>query len=153
MGPQQPASQDRHHAELGNLRAAIAFSLTQPDLEAGLRLATCLRAFWRARGHAAEGAGVLRALLEAPAAQQTTLLRGRALAAAVELLGKTGGYAVAEDYCEEALAIARAADDERLIADLVTEHAFIVLHQGKKDAALPLIESGLSLARRLGDPA
>jgi predicted ATPase/DNA-binding CsgD family transcriptional regulator len=142
---------DRLDAELGNLRAAISFTLTQPSAGPGLRLAASLREFWRARGLAAEGADALRALLDAPAAQGVALLRARALAAAAELLQKTGSYAIAEDYCQEALVIARAAADEPLIADLLYEHAFILLHQGKKDAALPLIESGLGMARHLGE--
>ena len=56
MGADQAAWLDRLDAELGNLRAAIAFSLTQPDPEPGLRLAASLLVFWRLRGHAAEGA-------------------------------------------------------------------------------------------------
>jgi predicted ATPase/class 3 adenylate cyclase/DNA-binding CsgD family transcriptional regulator len=142
----------RLDAELGNLRAAIAFSLAQPDLEPGLRLAASLRVYWRARGHAAEGADALRALLEASAAQGATLPRARALAAAAHLLGHTSGYTIAADYCEEALAIARAAGDEYLQAELLYDRAWILLRQGQQDAALPLIESGLGLARRLGEP-
>jgi len=152
LGPDQAGWLDRLDAELGNLRAAISVSLTQADPEPGLRLAASLRAFWRARGHAAEGAGVLRVLLDTPAAQKATLLRARALAAAAELLDKTGGYATGEDYCAEALAIARAIGDEHLVADLLYQHAFLFLHQGKKDPALPLIESGLTLAERLDEP-
>jgi predicted ATPase/class 3 adenylate cyclase/DNA-binding CsgD family transcriptional regulator len=152
IGPDQATWLDRLDAELGNLRAAIAFSLAQPDPEPGLRLAASLREFWRARGHAAEGAGALGALLNAPAARGATLVRARALAAAAELLQKTSGYAIAEDYCQEALAIAHAADDRHLIADLLYEHAFILLRQGQRGAALPRIEQGLGLARNLGEP-
>jgi predicted ATPase len=61
IAPDQAAWLDRLDAELGNLRAAIAVSLTQADPEPGLRLATSLRRYWPARGHAAEGAGLLRA--------------------------------------------------------------------------------------------
>jgi predicted ATPase/DNA-binding CsgD family transcriptional regulator len=143
---------DRLDAELGNLRAAIAFSATQPDPEPGLRLAAALREFWRARGHAAEGADVLRAFLDVPAAREGTMPRARALAAATYLLEKTGGYAIAADYCEEALAIARAAGDDYLVADLLHERAWLLVGQGQPGAALPLIESGLGLARRLGEP-
>jgi predicted ATPase/DNA-binding CsgD family transcriptional regulator len=142
---------DRLDAELGNLRAAIAFSLTEADMEPGLRLAASLRAFWLARGHAAEGAGVLRALLGLPAAQGATLPRARALAAAARLLQHTGGYPIAEDYCEEALTIARTVGDEYLVADLLFIRAMVLLRQGQRDAALPLIEQGLGLARRLGE--
>jgi len=43
----------RLDAELGNLRAAIAVSQAQPGAEPGLRVAACVRVYWRARGHAA----------------------------------------------------------------------------------------------------
>ena len=108
--------------------------------------------FWKVRGHAAEGADALRALLDEPAARETTLPRARALAAAVHLLQQTGGYAAAGEYCEEALVIARAAGDDYLVADLLHGHASVLLRQGQKDAALPLIELGLDLARRLKEP-
>jgi non-specific serine/threonine protein kinase len=152
VGPDQAAWLDRLDAELGNLRAAIAFSLTQPDPEPGLRLAASLRVYWRARGHAAEGADALRTLLDAPGAQEATLPRARALAAAGNLLQQLGSYAPAEDYCQEALAIARAAGDDYLVGELLYVRAWILLRQGQRGAALPLIESGLGLARRLGEP-
>ena len=148
----QAAWMDRLDAEPGNLRAAIAFSLTQPDPEPGLRLVASLREFWLARGHAAEGADMLRALLAAPTAQDATLPRGRALAAAADLLLATGDYAIAGDYCQEALVIARAAGDDYLVADLLHERASVLLCQGQPGSALPLVESGLGVARRLGEP-
>ena len=140
---------DRLDAELDNLRAAIAFSLTQPDLEPGLRLAASLRRYWNTRGYAAEGADTLRELLDAPAAQAPTLARARALFAAVTLAERTGGYAVADRYCQEALPIARAAGDDQLAARLLSRRAWILLRQGQPRAALPVIESGLRLAHRL----
>jgi predicted ATPase/DNA-binding CsgD family transcriptional regulator len=143
---------DRLDAELGNLRAAIAFSLTQADPEPGLRLAASLREFWRARGHAAEGAGVLRTLLDAPGAPEAPLLRARALAVAANLLQQMGGYAIADGYCQEALAIARAAGDDYLVAELLYERAWVLVRQGQSGEALPLIESGLGVARAIGEP-
>jgi predicted ATPase/class 3 adenylate cyclase len=140
---------DRLDLELGNLRAAIAFSLTRADPAPGLRLAASLRRFWKARGHAAEAVDALQALLEVPPARGATLPRARALACAAYLVEQTGSYTTAEGYCEEALTIARAAGDEYLIADLLEIRAFIMLRQGQHDAALPLIEAALNLARRL----
>ena len=148
----QAAWLDRLDAELGNLRAAIAVSLTQADPEPGLRLAASLRVYWRARGHAGEGADVLRALLDAPAAHEATLPRARALAAAANLRQQMGSYAIAEDYCQEALDIARAAGDNYLVGELLYVRAWILLRQGQRGDALPLIESGLDLARHLGEP-
>jgi ATP/maltotriose-dependent transcriptional regulator MalT len=154
IGPDQAAWLDRLDAELGNLRAAIAVGQARPDTdpEPGLRLAASLRVYWQARGHGAEGASVLRALLDAPAAQRTTLLRARALGAAADLLHFLDGNAIAADYCQEGLAIARAAGDDYLVADLLYEQAWVLLRQGQPDAALPLLEQGLSLARRLQEP-
>ena len=152
MAADQAAWLDRLDAELGNLRAAIAFSLAQPDLEPGLRLAASLRVYWMVRGHAPEGAGVLRVLLDAPTAQGTSLPRARALVAAARLFEATGGYAIAEDYCQEALAIARAAGDDYMVAELLQIRAWVLLRQGPHDAALPLIEQGLGLSRRLQEP-
>jgi non-specific serine/threonine protein kinase len=148
----QAAWLDRFDAELGNLRAAVAFSQAQADPAPGLRLAAALRMFWRTRGHIAEGAAVLRALLDMPAVQRAMLPRARALAACTDLLMQTGTYAVAGDCCEEALAIARTAGDECLVAELLEQRAWILVRLGQTDAVLPLIESGLCLARRLGEP-
>ncbi len=147
IGPDQAEWLDRLDAELGNLRAAIAFSLTQDDPEPGLRLVGSLGTYWRARGHAAEGADALRTLLDMPAALQATLPRARALAAAANLLQQMGSYAIAGDYCQEALTIARAAGDDGLVGELLYVRAWILLRQGRRGAALPLIESGLDLAR------
>jgi len=152
VGPDQAAWLDRLDAELGNLRAAIAFSQTQPDPGPGLQLAARLRVYWMVRGHAAEGADALRALLDLPAAREATLPRARALATAAHLLQQTGGYAIAGDCCEEALVIARAAGDDYLVADLLHVRAWLLVRQGQPGAALPLIEQGLDLARRLGQP-
>jgi predicted ATPase/class 3 adenylate cyclase len=143
---------DRLDLELDNLRAAIAFSLSQADPAPGIRLVASLRMFWKARGHATEGVEALRELLDVPAAPAATLLRARALTTAAYLLEQTGGYAMAGDYCDEALVIARSAGDDYVIADLLDVQAFVLLRQGRPDAALPLIELGLGLARKLAEP-
>ncbi len=143
---------DRLDLELDNLRAAIAFSLRRADATAGIGLTASLRIFWKARGHASEGVDSLRALLNLPDAQGATVLRGIALASAAYLLEQTGGYATAAEYCNEALAIARSAGDDRLAADAAAIRAFVLVRQGRQAAALPLIAQTLELARRLGDP-
>jgi predicted ATPase/class 3 adenylate cyclase len=148
----QAAWLDRLDLELDNLRAAIGFSLTQPDPVPGIRLVGALRMYWKARGHAAEGVDALQALLDAPAARGATLLRAQGLATLAYLLEQTGGYALAGEYAQEALAIARAAGDDYLVADLAHICSFLLVRQGQEAAALPLIEQGLDLARTLDEP-
>jgi predicted ATPase/class 3 adenylate cyclase len=143
---------DRLDLELDNLRTAITFSLQQADPAPAIRLVASLRVFWKARGHASEGVDALRALLDLPAARAATQLRAQALATAAYLLEQTGGYATAEEYCDEALAIARSAGDDYLAADVLSVRAFVSVHRGQQAAALSLIEEGLDLARRLDAP-
>ena len=143
---------DRLDLELDNLRAAVAFCLRRAEPGPGLRLVASLRIFWKARGHASEAVDALRALLDLPAAQAPTLPRARALATAAYLMEQTGGYAAAEAYCDQALAIARPAGDDYLVADVLTARAFVLVRRGQPAAARPLAEEGLALARRLGEP-
>ena len=143
---------NRLDRELDNLRAAMAFSLKQTDPTPGIRLITALRMFWKARGHAAEGVDALRVFLDVPAAQGPTLLRARALTTMAYLLEQTSGYAIAEECCDEALAIARSIGDDFLVADVLYVHAFVLLRRGPPAVALPLIEEGLGLARGLQEP-
>ena len=149
VAPGQVTWMDRLDLELDNLRTAIAYTLKQADRAPGIRLAAALRVFWKARGHAAEGAEALRALLDVPAGQEATVLRARGLATAAYLLEQTGGYTIAEGYCDEALSIAQAAGDDYLVADLMDVRGYILLRRGQAGSAMPLIELGLGLARQL----
>ncbi len=148
----QAAWLDRLDCEFDNLCAAIAFSLKQSDLGPALRLATSLRMFWRARGHALEGLEALREVLSASSADGTTLARARALAAAAFLLRQIGGYETAEAYVAEALEIAQPSGEHSLTADLLDTRAFIMLRQGRPAEGLPYISSGLDLARQAEEP-
>jgi DNA-binding CsgD family transcriptional regulator len=151
----RPAGQYRrgpadHPGRAPRRRLGPPSSLNQADPEPDQRLAASLRIFWMASGHAAEGAGALQALLGVPA-QQATLPRARALAAAAYLLQEKGGYAIAGNYCDAALAIGRAAGDDYLVAGLLHVQAWLLVRQGQPGAALRLIEHGLGLARRLAE--
>jgi len=148
IGSDQAMWLDRLDAELGNLRAAIAFSLRRADPEPGLRLAASLRIFWSARGHAAEAADSLRALLDLPATTEPGAARAQALAAAATLVEQP---AAADAYCAEATRIAEAMGDNHLVADIVAIRAFRLIRAGQNAAARPLVENALDLARRLGD--
>jgi predicted ATPase len=152
VGHNQAEWLDRLDLELGNIRAAIGYSLQRRDPVSGIRVAAALRVFWKTRGHATEGIEALRALLDSPTPGEQALLRARGLAAAAYLLEQTGGYAIAEEYCEEGLVIARAAGDDYLTADLLYLRALVLLRRGQPGQALPFIESGLGLAHQHKEP-
>jgi tetratricopeptide (TPR) repeat protein len=152
VGHDQAEWLDRLDLELDNIRAAIGYSLQRRDLVTGIRLVATLRVFWKTRGYATEGIEALRALLDLPTLPEHALLRARGLAAAAYLLEQTGGYAIAEEYCEEGLAIARGAGDHYLTADLLYLRALVLLRRGQPGQAVPVIESGLGLARQHKEP-
>ena len=144
---------DRLQLELDNLRAAISYSLQDPDPSTGLRLGRALCYFWLYREPRAEGAAALCTALDRPDAQQPTLLRGRALVAAGILLTMiTGEYNAAAARAQEALAIARALPDDRLRAEGLYVLALINGSRGNEQANLELTGEGLALAMALADP-
>ena len=55
--------------------------------------------------------------------------------------------------CPPALAIARAAGDEHLVADVLRLQAWVLLRQGQPGAARPLLKEGLGLAAASANPA
>jgi len=152
VGHDQAEWLDRLDLELGNIRAALGYSLQRRDPVSGIRLAAALRVFWKTRGHATEGIEALRALLDLPTPEEQVLLRAQGLAAAAYLLEQTGEYAIAEEHCEEGLAIARAAGDDYLTADLLYLRALVLLRRGQPGQALRFIESGLGFARQHKEP-
>jgi predicted ATPase/DNA-binding SARP family transcriptional activator len=144
---------DRLQLEFDNLRAAISYSLQDPDPAPGLRLGVALCDFWLDREPRAEGAAALSAALDRPDAQQPTLLRGRALVAAGILLTVImGEYDAAAARAQEALAIAHALADEHLRAEALHVLALVNLRRGDEQAHLDLTGDGLALATALDDP-
>ncbi|MDQ3005526.1 MAG: tetratricopeptide repeat protein, partial [Chloroflexota bacterium] len=79
-GPQQLKSLDQLEVENDNLRAALAWSLTQAEHgEAGLRLAGALPVFWYPRGYINEGLAWLEKVLASPAAPRAGGVRAKTL--------------------------------------------------------------------------
>ncbi len=77
-GPGAAAWLDKLQPEHDNIRAALAWSVTQHDGEAALRLCVGLLDFWRLRGHVLEGRDWLEASL-AIGADARAIHRARAL--------------------------------------------------------------------------
>jgi predicted ATPase/class 3 adenylate cyclase len=148
IGPEQATWYRRLDFELGNLRLAFAFSLTD-DPEPGLRLSFALHTFF-GHGMVVEGARTIRAQLDRPESKQPTVIRGKALTGAAYLLGLVlGDHSVARQYLTEALAIGRAESDHFLIAQTFRLLAGISQIEGDLEAAVAYAEDGLRAAELL----
>jgi predicted ATPase/class 3 adenylate cyclase/DNA-binding CsgD family transcriptional regulator len=141
---------DRLEAEFDNIRAALAFSVADPDsAEPGLRLAAGLRWFCHMRGHGGEVLDALDVLLERPDAPMST--RARALAASCHLLNQFGDHSAIASRAEEAIKIARGLPDPAVTADALSMLCWFRLVHGDLPA-LADIDEAVGLARATGDP-
>ena len=142
---------DRLDAELGNLRAAIAVSQAQADPAPGLRLATSLRVYWAARGHAAEGADALQALLDArPPRRRRCRAPGHWLRRPT-FSSRRAATRSPRNTARKRWPLPAPPGMTTWSPSCCTSERWILLRQGQPGAALPLIEQGLGLARRLGE--
>jgi predicted ATPase/DNA-binding CsgD family transcriptional regulator len=152
-GPDEAVWLDRLEAEFDNIRAALAFSVADPDsAEPGLRLAAGLRWFCHMRGHGGEVLEALNALLERPDARTPTQVRARALTASCHLRDRFADDSPVPSLAAEALTIARDLADDAVAADALSQLCWFRFQHGDSPAALADIDEAVGLARAAGDP-
>ncbi len=152
-GPDEHRWLDRIEAEFDNIRAALAFSIADPDsAEPGLRLAAGLKWFCYMRGHSGEIIEALGVLLARPDARQPTRYRARALAATCHLLNNFGRSPVIPSMAEEAITIARGLADDFVAGDALCALCWFTFLAGDLPAALAMIDEAVALARSAGKP-
>ena len=151
-GPDEAVWLDRLEAEFDNVRAALAFSLADPDsAEPGLRLAAGLRWFCYLRGHSVEVLEALKLLLDRPDAGMPTRARAQALNASCHLLIRFGDYSAVPAMADEAIKIARDLADDAVAADALSQLCWFTFEHGDLPAALAQIDQAVALARTTGD--
>lgn len=132
--------------ELENIRAALQYLETQPDMTSALRLATALGYFWETQGHYHEGYGYLSQLLAKTAG--TTVIRTKALLQAAHLSWRQGDHQRAQRLYEQSLTQAKALDDKVLWVNALLGLGIIAhVNRGDYDAARSYFQSGLELAK------
>ena len=135
-GPEMVAWLARLDAEADNLRAALDWSF-EADPEAALRLFVAMMSYWRSRSYGLE---VVERLAQAadlaltlppaapPAARERTILVARVLANAAGASSAGGDPSAARRWAEEAVALARRAEDNEALTEslisLVMTRAF-----------------------------
>ena len=152
-GPNQEEWLDRLEGELGNLRAAMRWSLGSGgpgDAEVGLRTAGALWRFCYLRGYYGEGRGWLeRALaLDEPVRSSP---HARALTGAGVLALLQCDYEPAEERLEESLALYRELNDGRGEASVLQVLGSVARERGYYERAKAYHEESLALWRVLGD--
>lgn len=142
---------NRLDTELGNIRAAIVWSLEGGEIEASLRLMSSLHYLWALHGYHHEGYRHLVDMLSLPAARNRTTVRAKALNAAGIIQWFEGHNSESRLLLEEAVAIAREVGDLRQLGLAVRTLGPVLYGLGEYEAARSSLEESLLIARNLQD--
>ncbi|MCK2238518.1 MULTISPECIES: LuxR C-terminal-related transcriptional regulator [unclassified Crossiella] len=146
-GPDQARWSRRCDADLGNLRAALEFSLSEPgDAPEALRLVTALGWYWAACGAVQEGQLWLNRCLAA--APEPTELRAGALWVAALTALVCGDLPTARLRVDEGEALARGLGSAATLAYAIQYQATMAMYQGETARALDLYREALDRHRR-----
>jgi predicted ATPase/DNA-binding SARP family transcriptional activator len=141
---------ERLEAEIGNLRAAISWSLEAVDPEPGLRLCPALTQFWFTRGYYVE-AGHWFDAATARLDGASPRLAGRVLRAAGRTALFLGDDDKARALLERALTVARESGDRETAAKALLSLGDLARARGDLNGAIESQEEALALSREFDD--
>lgn len=148
-GPQQPTWLRLLETELGNLRAAIGWSIEHAEIETLAQMAWAMWKFWWLRGHRDEG----RRRMEEALARETGLpapARAKLLHVAATLGQANGDFESARPLIEESLALFRRLEDKYGIAEALGTAGLVALGQERYEEGLALLEESVDVFLELG---
>jgi predicted ATPase/DNA-binding SARP family transcriptional activator len=143
----QTGGLDLLDADLGNLRAALAYAVRRSPAE-GVRLAYAIERFWAVRGHRLELGEAMERLLATPELGAAIVERAQAL---ILLAHARDAPDEGAPLVTEGLAIAGALGDEALVAELLLRGAIYDQRREAYAAARRALEDALERFRALGD--
>ncbi len=153
-GPKQGEVLEALEAESDNIRGVFEWSLEHgPETaEIGLRLGGALGRFWMIRSQANEGRRWLEQVLAASASVATIrpFFRIRALTAAGGLANDQGDYLAGLPLREQALSLAQADGDKRVIATCLLNVGSTLYDLGEYSRTATFYEQALTLHREIG---
>jgi predicted ATPase/DNA-binding NarL/FixJ family response regulator len=140
---------DRIEQELGNLRAAMEWSLAYGSVETAAWIAAPLYRFWFIHGRMSEGLRWLEQMLDARHMLPTPA-RTKVLEAAGTLAGFQRDYERADELLSECLNLCRQSGDLTGVADALNHLGLAANTHGDEERAIALWEESLALRRQLG---
>jgi tetratricopeptide (TPR) repeat protein len=141
---------DRLEVELGNIRAALNWSLAEVENSVGMQLASALRRFWLARGYLVEGLDWIEQALTRGSGTPPEL-QAKAIFAAGELAFFLHDVGRATELAERGLALCRAIEDTSGVPDALLGLGQLARQSGDLERATTYLSEGISLAEVSGD--
>jgi predicted ATPase len=136
--------------EHDNLRAALHWSLTNKEEETAMRLVGSLWWFWYLHGHYCEGREWVNKILP-QSSREPSVYRARALIGAGVLAFLPCEYALAEDFLDQGVALARQLNDRTSLALALQVLGSVARERGDYAQAIARHQESLALWRELDD--
>jgi predicted ATPase len=152
-GAQQVEWLDRLERDHGNLRAALQWSLDQPDPAIATRLGAALWLFWRRRGFLSEGRLHLERILALPEHAETLANRCSMLTGAGALALFQGEYDAAIAFSEQAISGWRTIDGYQGVGRSLLCMAIVARHRDEYELADRLGQESLAAFQVIGPGA
>lgn len=132
---------ERLEREHDNMRAALRWTLDSGPRDGALNMVAALWRFWHLRGHLAEGRQWAAEALQSDGAASVAAMSGALVADGsiaywqADLTSATARYV-------DAVAHARLADDDRVVAEAVFNLSMMLTWEGRTEEALELLAEG-----------
>ena len=151
QGPDQAVWLERLEREHDNVRAALAYAKTRPDLcERALGLVGAIGRFWTVRGYLGEGRAWIEEIL-ACAPSAPSVAQANAWRTAGQLAYWQGDSGAGRLFGENSLRICREMGDREGETRSLFRLGFAGLAEGDLGAARAYFEEALALGREIGD--
>jgi non-specific serine/threonine protein kinase len=139
-------------AEYANVRAALAWSHSDPDGEIERRLVAALGWFWFNAGYLGEGRDWLEGALARPGWDDATPTRAQALLGLGRLAWDQGDLVTARPVLEQSVALCRQTGNARGLGWALTVLGQVALGEGDPTAARTMAAAGVAQLRTVGEP-
>jgi len=154
FGEDQKTWLDRLELDHDNFRASLDWCVEQNDAERAHGLAGSLWRFWQMRGHLHEGRARTTVILAMPESSRYPDSRARALEAAGGIAYWQGDMPASQVFYEECLALRRAGNDRRELANAFYNASFPrMVDRSELAMSEGLLEQALPIYRELADEA
>ncbi|MGH3144794.1 MAG: hypothetical protein ACRDTR_03235, partial [Rubrobacter sp.] len=149
-GPEQPTWLGRLETELGNLRAAIRWSIERGETEALARTAWSMWKFCSLRGHQDEGRRWMEEALARASDPLPASVRARLLYVAATLGQGLRDFESTRPLAEESLTLFRRLEDKHGMADALGTAGLIAFGQERYEEGLAYLEESVDVNLELG---
>jgi predicted ATPase/DNA-binding CsgD family transcriptional regulator len=140
----------RIEAEIGNIRAALAWLFERDDAQRALRLGNALGWFWQAAGNYAEGRALFTGLIAMAGVAEAPRALAQAMGTAGSLEQTLSDFESARRHLERALTLYRDLGDRLGIVASLRTLGSIALDRADLDEAEPLLLEVVALAAEAG---